>query len=181
MPASSIAQILLRLFALKWLLTGGINFASSIFTGNQHGYYFLSLLPPIIYILAGLLFWFLSPKISLLLAKQNNGEVTLQGVTQEQLFASVLLGLGVFFALNSFANVFSWIHFFAINKSPNYGFHQENQPSYYELSEAAMTLVAGIALIFTSRKWAEKLCRKNTDDQQHDTVRPATHNVSKPE
>ncbi|HBJ83733.1 MAG TPA: hypothetical protein DDZ88_07680 [Verrucomicrobiales bacterium] len=70
----------------------------------------------------------------------------------------MFVGLGMYFTLYSFANVFSWIHFFSINQSPDYGFHRENSPSYYSLTENGMTLAAGIALIFTARRWAEKLC-----------------------
>jgi len=104
--------------------------------------------------------WLLAPRIARRLARNNDGSISLQGVTQFQLYSTVFVGLGMYFTLNSFANVFSWIHFFSINQSPDYGFHRENSPSYYTLTENGMTLAAGIALTLTARRWAEKLCGK---------------------
>ena len=66
----------------------------------------------------------------------------------------------MYFALDSFADVFNWLHFFAINNSPDYGFHHDNKPSYYDLTKNLLTLIAGITLIFTAHIWAEKLTRQ---------------------
>ena len=173
MPASSIAQILLRLFALNWFLTGIIQIASVAFLSGRGSFYFYSLLPSLIYIIAGVTFWIVAPGLARLLAKRNDGEFTLAGVTERQLFSTAFLALGLYFALNSFAKVFSWIHFFTINKSPDYGFHHEQAPSYYELTEGLLTLAAGIALILTAQTWARKLTRK-PNSEQSGADQPAT-------
>jgi len=159
MPASSIAQILLRLFALNWLLTGVIQIASTTALAGQVPFLFYTLAPSLVHIAAAAVFWFVAPRISRLLARRNDGEFTLAGVTERQLYSTAFLALGLYFALNSFANVFSWIHFFAISKSPDYGFHHEEAPSYYQLTEGLMTLVAGVVLVVTARTWAAKLAR----------------------
>ena len=170
MPASSIAQILLRLFALNWFLMGIIQVASVIFMAGEGlmgegSYFFYSVAPSLIYLVAGVIFWFVAPALSRLLAKRNDGEFSLKGVTERHLYSTAFLALGLYFALDSFANVFNWIHFFSINKSPDYGFHHEEAPSYYELTEGALTLVAGIALMLTARTWATKLTRKSNSEQ----------------
>lgn len=161
MPTSSIAQVLLRLVALNWAVTGLIELAPIVLSGFQLQFRPFLLVPPLIYLLACWMVWWLAPRISRLLARGNDGEFHLHGVTQLQLHTTMLAGLGVYFSLDSFANVFSWIHFFATSSSPDYGFHRENGPSYYDLTEKVMTLAAGIALILTSRRWAEKLCRND--------------------
>lgn len=158
MPVSSIAQVLLRLFALDWAVTGIIQLAPQVFSVFQVGFRAYMLIPPLIYLVACWLVWRFAPHLSRLVARGHDGEVQLHGVTQLQLHTTMLAGLGVYFTLSSFANCFNWIHFFAVSSSPNYGFHRENSPSYYSLTENGMTLAAGIALILTARRWAEKLC-----------------------
>lgn len=162
MPASSIAQILLRLFALNWFLMGIFQIGTVMLMADEGSFSFhpSSLIPWLIYLLAGIIFWVMARPLSRLLANRNDGEFTLEGVTERQLYSTAFLSLGLYFALNSFANVFSWIHFFAINKSPDYGFHHQEEPSYYELTEGLLTLMAGVALMLTSRTWAAKLTRK---------------------
>ena len=160
MPLSSITQVLLRLFALSWALTGLVQLAQ---TAMQAGYYKFSgpmLAAPLIMLLMSSIVWRFAPRISQALVRGNDTAVSLQGVTQSQLYATVFVGLGMYFALDSFADVFNWLHFFAINNSPDYGFHHDNKPSYYDLTKNLLTLIAGITLIFTAHIWAEKLTRQ---------------------
>lgn len=168
MPSSSIAQILLRIFALNWFVTGLIQIASMAFTFREEYFTIFSIAPGVVYFVAGVLGWIISPKLSRLLAGQNDGEFDLRGISEQQLYSAVFLGLGLYFTLSSFAAAFSWIHFFAVNKSPEYGFHQENQPSYYDMSETVMTLAAGVLLIMTCGTWARKLARKHQSEQGDD-------------
>ncbi len=162
MPTSSITLVLIRLFALHWFFTGFFPIAQQVFHGiSQTGIDYIYVTIPVAYLVCGILFWMLAPKISRFVTKGDDGEFNLQGITSEQLYSAVFLGLGVYFTLNSFAEVFNWIHFFAIYKSPNYGFHQEKDGvSYYELTGAALTLIAGIVFVFNARRWAAKLCRE---------------------
>ncbi len=160
MPISSIAQVLLRLFALSWALTGLVHLAQAAMQTYIHQFSGPMLAAPLVLLLLSYLAWHFAPSISRALARGNDDAVSLQGVTLSQLYATVFVGLGMYFALDSFANVFNWVHFFTINSSPDYGFHRENSPSYYDLTENLLTLVAGIALIFTARIWAEKLTRQ---------------------
>lgn len=178
MPSSSIAQILLRLFALNWFLIGLIQIAGMAFTFQKEYFTFFSLAPTVVYFVAGILVWIFSPKLSRALASRNDGDFDLRGITEQQLYAAVFLGLGLYFTLSSFAAAFSWIHFFTVNKSPDYGFLRTNQPSYYQMTETVMTLVAGILLIVTCKTWAWKLARKQPSEQGANE-QPATAGESK--
>jgi hypothetical protein len=157
MPISSITQIILRIFALNWFLTGIIQGGTIVDISQTGMLSWLSVYSSRVYLLAGIFVWIGSPWLSRLLAKGNDKELSLRGVSEKSLFATAFISLGLYFALKSFAGAVSWIHFFAINKSPEYGFHHEQAPSYYELSEQILTLLAGIALILTSQIWAAKL------------------------
>ena len=171
MPISSIAQIILRIFALNWFLTGIIQGGTMIYMTQSSTLHWLSVFPSLVYLLAGIFLWFSSPWLSHLLTKGSDKEVSLRGVSEKSLFATAFVSLGLYFALKSFAGAISWIHFFAINKSSEYGFHREEAPSYYDLSEQILTLLAGITLILTSQIWASKLSytlRKNKSEQGAD-------------
>ena len=168
MPISSITHIILRIFALNWFLTGIIQGGTMVYIYKDTTFTWFSVLPPLVYFIAGLILWIGSPWFSRLLSRENDRELSLAGVSERSLFATAFLTLGLYFALRSFADVVGWVHFFAINKSPEYGFHHEEAPSYYDLTEPTLTLFAGIGLIFTCRIWAAKLTprRNNKKSEQ---------------
>lgn len=168
MPISSVAQILLRIFALNWFLSGLVQIASMAFTFRQGYFSIFTLAPSSVYFVAGILVWIIAPKLSRFLAHRNDGDFNFKGVTEQQLYAAVFLGLGLYFSLTSFAAAFSWVHFFAVNKSPEFGFHQESKLSYYDMSETIMTLAAGVVLILTCNTWARKLARNQPSEQNED-------------
>ena len=77
MPVSSIAQILLRLFALSWILTGFIQVASFILLSFEGLFSLFSTAGPIIYFVGGIILWVLAPGISRFISAGNDGEVSL--------------------------------------------------------------------------------------------------------
>jgi hypothetical protein len=159
MPVSALAQILLRLVALKWIVEGLAHLVSAIATSRiQEKVHFLNFAATLVCFAAGAVLWSAAPKLSHWMAGKENREINLKGVTLRQLFATVLLGLGGWFALQSFGKAFNWIHFFAIARSSEYRFHPNDQPSYYDLTETVITFVTGVTLIGTARIWARKLC-----------------------
>tara|TARA_R110002096_G_scaffold139504_10_gene293867 strand:- start:609 stop:1121 length:513 start_codon:yes stop_codon:yes gene_type:complete len=167
MPVSSITQVILRLFALHWFLAGIIPLASlMLFVGDLNGYF--SFIPPITQVVVGVGFWFLAPAISRLVARKNDPKISLEGVTEEQLFATAFISLGLYFSLKSFSSVFNWLHFFVVKESPDYGFHQELEPSYYDFTEQGLTLAAGLYLILSAKGWAAKLSRSRKSEQGTD-------------
>ena len=167
MPLSSITHILLKIFALKLFISGVIQLLSVVVTSSigDGVYSFFYYAPSLVYFIAGIIVWFAAPKLSRLFTKNNDGEFNLEGVTLEMLFSTSFVAIGLYFALDSFAKVFNWMHFFTLYKSEDYGFHQEEGPSYYDLTESALTFIAGITLIFTARIWSAKLCKNKQSEQ----------------
>jgi len=109
----------------------------------------------------------IAPWLSRLLTKKGNGDLTINGVTREDLLTAVILGLGVYFIMDSYSNVVGWAHYFAINRSEG-GFHMDEEPSYYDLTERLLTLGGGIALVMTCRTWARRLSPKLRSEQAGD-------------
>ena len=160
MPVSSIAQLFIRLYSLKILVGAFASFGGILSMDNRATFnplsLFLGLLPNLLVITAGVVLWMVAPWLSRLLTKKGNGDLTLAGVTREDLFAAVLLGLGVYFIMDSLSNVIGWAHYFAINSSER-GFRMDDNISYYDLTERVLTLVGGIALTLTCRTWARRM------------------------
>ena len=168
MPVSSIAQIFIRLYALKILVGAFASFGGMLTMIDNPAYdgwnLFLGFIPNLIVITSGVLLWMIAPWLSRLLTSKGNGELALDGLTREDLFTAVLLALGVFFIMDSFSNVVGWVHYFAINRSEG-GFHMDDEPSYYDLTEGALTFIAGLALAMTCRTWGRRLVPKSSSEQ----------------
>lgn len=124
----------------------------------------LGLLPNLFVIAVGITLWLTAPWLSRILTKGGNGNLTMGGVTREDLFTSIFLGLGVYFIMDSFSNVVGWAHYFAINRTEG-GFKMDVEPSYYDLTERVLTLIGGIALTWTCRTWGRRLAQKLTSEQ----------------
>ena len=168
MPVSSIAQILIRLYAISIFLRG-VSGLGGILTTIDYpvhsvSYLMMGLLPQFVMFVVAVLIWRIAPWLSRLMTKKSNGELNLGGVTGEDLCTAVLLGLGVYFIMYSFADVVGWIHYFAINRTEG-GFHMDDDPSYYDLTESLLTMIAGVALSMTCRTWARRLSPKKQSEQ----------------
>jgi hypothetical protein len=168
MPVSSIAQIFIRLYSLK-ILVGALASFGGMLMITQNPVYdgwstFLGLLPNLIVITSGVVLWVIAPWLSRVLTNKGDEELTLGGVTREDLLTAVLVGLGVYFIMDSYSNVLGWAHYFAVNRSEG-GFHMNDEPSYYDLAERLLTLGGGIALVMTCRTWARRLSPKLRSEQ----------------
>lgn len=161
MPASTIASILLRLFALNYLLSGVLELTKALYLteGPVAGVFQIAILS-VIQIILGVVCWWVAPKFSRVLAGQNDEHVRLTGVTEEQLYATMFLGLGLWFALSSFAVVFNWIHYFAVNRSASQETSSREEANLYGFMESLLTFAAGLTLVFTCKTWAAKVSRR---------------------
>lgn len=159
MPVSVIAYIIVRLFALYWILQSAVQTVSLTFAWSTPGAP-AQIAPYIgIHLVFGVLLWFLAPRLCRLAAGKHDASVTLEGITSEQLFTATLLGLGTWFFLSSLGRTFNWLHYFATTQSDQDQFRIQDSNSYYELFESVITLGTAIALIFSARVLARKLVR----------------------
>lgn len=165
MPISSIAQVLLRLFALNWVLMGLIQLASLAFLLKDSNLSFFNFGAPVILLAFGIIVWVFSPFLSRQFSRGSDASLTLQGVTLRQMYSTTFVGLGLYFSLNSFSRVFSWIHYFTVNQSIGPAFQNANPTFSYQLSEPAITLAVGVFIICTADTWAKRLSVKHSSDQ----------------
>ncbi|MEX1119509.1 MAG: hypothetical protein WEB60_12030, partial [Terrimicrobiaceae bacterium] len=160
MPISSITQVLLRLSALNWFVTGLVQLASTIFSFRGDSFSPIQLAAPVIILLAGIVCWTLAPFLSRHFTKGADSAVSLEGVTLASLYSTAFVGLGLWFALANVAQVFNWIHFYVSYSSQVQGMTDTGPGSFYSLSQAALTFAAGVILVATAQTWARKLTKK---------------------
>jgi len=153
MPASSLAQILIRVVSLHWMMSGVIQLSYIIFMYRLTGFDLTPFLAPAVYILVGLAIWKFAPAVAKAAARGNDGEITLRGVTPEQLCATALMVLGFYFAMNNIGSTFSGIFQYAMSRNVP----QELQTQPFDFFNSLATVVAGVILIVVSRKLAAKL------------------------
>lgn len=165
MPASSIAQILFRIFALKWVMSGVFRTFPNIYLSWGNGFDFLHLVPSLAYLLMGVLVWWISPWLARMAARGNDREFNLHGVTLEHLYATALMALGVYFTLSHIASTLEWIHYFTINRNNP---EAEDATNQYEFYIDLATTVMGITLVCAARNLAAKLCVERPAVEQED-------------
>jgi hypothetical protein len=159
MPLSSIVQVLLRLSSLNWFVTGLVQFATTVFALRVESFSLLRIVVSAILLLVGVLSWVFAPFLSRLFTRGADEAASLEGVSLFSLYSTAFVGLGLWFALSNFAQVFNWIHFSITYGSKIQGMTQSGLGSFYNLSQAALTLLAGVVLVATAQIWARKLTK----------------------
>ena len=159
MPLSSITQVLLRLSALNWLISGLVQLVTTI-TAFQNGALApLRFLTPAVLLSAGAACWIFAPLLSMLLTGRLDRAVSLQGVTLESLYSTAFVSLGLWFALANLGNAFNWIHYYISYASTDEGLRASRWNSFYDMTRTIMTFLAGVVLVATGHIWARKLAR----------------------
>lgn len=160
MPISSIAVILFRLYALNLTVQGLVQTVSNCTHLGSYGTeWAFAFLPGVASLILGAALWFLAPPFSRFLAARHDEKFHLDGITETQLYSAVFLGVGLWFALTSFASVFNWLHYFVVSRSQSSLDNQAEQTNLYDFWHQFLTLAVGLLLIFTCRIWASKLTR----------------------
>jgi len=75
------------------------------------------------------------------------------------LYSTAFVGIGLWFALGNVARVFNWLHFYIAYRGTPVEQGRANLGSLYNLSESALTFLAGVILVFSAPIWARKLTK----------------------
>src|SRR2546421_10240109 len=120
MPLSSIVVIVIRLFALKWVLTAIPLFLSAVATplphdGSVAGVLTPYVVPLLLLILAAVL-WIFAHATARLVSRGVDSAVSIGSLSRADLYCFAFVFLGLFFILSSFADVINWIHYFTVSR-----------------------------------------------------------------
>ena len=170
MPLTSIVTIVLRLFALNWLLQGAF-LLSSATTDFVHSNSFFSeywrLAPLAGLVVAGILLFFWSHLLARIVTPRPHQDVAFGSLTQYDLYCFAFTFLGLYFALSSIANTLNWLHYFLLVMRDTHENNPQRSSAFYEVTRPLITLIAGCACLL----FAPRCARKLTDVQnKHNTA-----------
>ena len=168
MPLSSIVVIVIRLFALNWLLTAVPLLLSAATTPLPHERHLSAVLMPyapavlLLIFAAGL--WILTPAIARFVSRGVDTSVSIGSLSRSDLYSFAFVFLGLFFILSSFADVINWIHYFATvsREDPR---HDPRVQNLYQLTRPCLTLALGLVSLLGAPRWTKKLVAYDQKNQ----------------
>ncbi len=168
MPLKSIVVIVLRLFALSWLLHDITLWTQATLTALSPTRAAASLSEclalfalPCLLLLAVMLLWCLAGLIARLVSPDSDANVDLTGLTLYHLYCFGFVFLGLYFVLSSFADVINWMHYFALRAHNSSQPNTETEGKYlYQAARPALTFVGGLISLLGAPRWARKLLRR---------------------
>jgi hypothetical protein len=159
MPLSSIVVIVIRLFALNWLLTAIPLLLSAEATSPPDGRNGVPLLmlyvPSVVLVILAAVCWILAPAVARLVSRGVDSTVNIGGLSRSDLYHFAFVFLGLFFILSSFADVINWLHYFTLSHEGSR--HDARIQNLYRLTRPCITLALGLVSLLGALRWTEKL------------------------
>ena len=163
MPLTSIVVIVVRLFALNWLLHALVLIASATAIPLPSKYVGSAIVihygPAVLLIIFAVLLWILASLLARLVSRGFDATVSVGTLSRLDLYSFAFVFLGLFFVLSSFADVINWIHYFATDPR-----HDSRDNNLYQITRPCLTLAAGLVSLLGARRWTRKLA---ADDQKN--------------
>ena len=166
MPLSSIVVIVIRLFALNWLLTAVPLLLSAATTPLPHERHLSAVLmlyaPAVLLLIVAAGLWILTPAIARFVSRGVDTSVSIGSLSRSDLYSFAFVFLGLFFILSSFADVINWIHYFA---SASHSTPDPRGQNFYQLTRPCLTFVAGVVSLIGAPRWTKKLVAYDQKNQ----------------
>ena len=154
----TITVVLVRLYGFSWGLQGLVKLLIAAGSAMGSGFHGFSLVSPAAYLVGSVVSWSAAPWLAGRIAGDQVAPLPEVTVPQRvDLYATAFVALGAYFMLQSFGNAFNWLHYFMVSRQDSQAFYKEQGPSFYDLTEEVLTLVAGAATLCFSQRLAKKL------------------------
>jgi hypothetical protein len=160
MPLSSIVVIVIRLFALNWLLTSVPLFLAATASPLRHDLNMAGVLmlyaPSVLLLILAAVLWILASAIARLVSRGVDTTVTVGALSRADLYSFAFVFLGLFFILSSFADVINRVHYIttASRQDPRHDVRVQN---LYQLTRPCLTLGLGLVSLLGAPRWTKKL------------------------
>lgn len=158
MPLSSIVVIVIRLFALNWLVSAVPLLLTAAMTPLPHqrdlSAGLIPYAPAVLLLVLAAVLWILARAIARFVSRGVDTSVSMASLSPSDLYTFAFVFLGLFFMLSSFADAINWIHYFATVSRQD----PTRDPHYlYQFTRPCLTFVAGSISLLGARRWAKKL------------------------
>src|SRR5437762_187727 len=168
MPLSSIVVIVIRLFALNWLLTAVPLLLSAAATPLPHEHHLSVVLmpyaPAVLLLIFAAVLWILTPAIARVVSRGVDTSVSIGSLSRSDLYSFAFVFLGLFFILSSFADVINWIHYFTTvsREDPR---HDPRVQNLYQLTRPCLTFALGLICMIGAPRRTKKLVAHDQKNQ----------------
>jgi hypothetical protein len=169
MPLSNIVVIVVRLFALNWLLTAIPLFLSAAATpllrDRSVATVLVPYVAPLLLLILATVLWTLALAIARLVSRGVDTTVSIGSLSRADLYSFAFVFLGLFFILSSFADVINWVHYFATvsREDPR---HDPRVQNLYQLTRPCLTFALGLVSLVGAPRWTKKLVAYEQKSQE---------------
>jgi hypothetical protein len=166
MPLSSIVVIVVRLFALNWLLQALVLIATAFPLSYDRpvSAALLQYGPGVVLVILAVCLWAVASAVTRFVSRGFDATVSVGSLSRSDLYAFAFVFLGVFFILSSFADVINWIHYFAAVSHYD-ARHDPRIQSFYRFTRPCLTLAAGFVSLLGAPRWTKKLLSRDERSQ----------------
>ncbi|HEX4140312.1 MAG TPA: hypothetical protein VHY09_08190 [Candidatus Methylacidiphilales bacterium] len=170
MRTRSLVLIALRMYAIYWFFTAGLELASALvylpFLGSLSSYAgrtvpWVMVIVPAVMLVLSIVLWKVSTRVSGVIVRDFDVELSTVTLTREDLYAFAFVFLGLFFVLSSIPSVIDGGYAFLTQDAllpesdPRHG--REMLPFLGH----SLSLIVGFACVLGASKWSRKLARKD--------------------
>lgn len=161
MKPSQLAQIILRLFTLSWLLHG-INLAATAIAMHGQGMPEpTQLVPAAVALALAAAVWALAPAIGRFIASSDKEQPNpVPAVSFQQLLYAMFVGIGLYWGLSSVGVLINSLHFYLVLQADPKSIPAGMQLSPYEVSKGVVTFASAICLTLSAPHWSRRLSNK---------------------
>ena len=169
MPLSSIVVIVIRLFALNWLLTAIPLLLSAAATTplpprSDLSAALMAYVPAVLLLTFAAIMWMVARAVARFVSRGVDTSVSMGSLSRSDLYSFAFVFLGLYFILSSFADVINWLHFFA-TASPGGDGHAARSQNPYQLARPCVTLALGFVSLLGAPRWTSKLVARDQKSQ----------------
>jgi hypothetical protein len=168
MPLSSIVVIVIRLFAVNWLLTAVPLFLTAAATPLPRDRTVAAVVsvyaPAALLLVFTAVLWILSRRIARFVSRGVDATVSVGSLSRSDLYSFAFVFLGLFFILSSAADVINWLHYFSTASAEAAGDAARSQ-NLYQLTRPCLTLALGAVALIGSPHWTKKLASRDAKSQ----------------
>jgi hypothetical protein len=177
MPLKTLIVIVLRLYAIYWLIDSVSGLAAVVpllvaFSNKMGDYsstYQYGLVPVSMLILAAIL-WTFSTKLAARVTNGHDMQLSLGSLTKEDLFLFAFVFLGLFFVLSPIAVLIQTGYNFFAYDFPQPDSNPQKGRYLWPFLGHVFTVIAGFVCLLGSRNWTNKLIRLENKNEAPPTV-----------
>jgi hypothetical protein len=173
MKLSIVVAVILRMFAIVWMVNGIFSLATSFHYSwgklgqtNSWASHLLPFIQPGAYLLFACVAWVFAAGVTRMVVGKNDPHISVPEIGTANLYSLGFLIVGLTYCLDHLGASINWIHYYAVSKTGDDLMGGSNDRNFYELSRQIIPCVAGAALALMSPQLGRKMARAVATENQ---------------